>query len=410
MNYGGRLCIACLAGLLLMACQPYSYKERGVPNQVELSPQLQALFAQTKLVCFGRYVLAVPVEAELIFGPQDFPAEILTHVGAASRAKDFAEAHRRSVLARNDTAVVTYFGPGPTSHSFEIRSFENKNAKAYGNEDAQTFVVSGKHLFEWSYGGEELAPLVRGLRARDNAEIPRDPGVCIDHGFIADSSGKYQEILRAGIVLPSLPDISFSVDSNKLASVDGANGEGLLASIAAQKADLGKLYPKLTTLREGKRIVGVWQGEESLVRRADGTHDFEWEAVGKERTTLHPSSISAKMYTKVAANRIGAADEASLSDDEAVALWDRLLGGLRFRVNAPPTQTGRPVTVRSGQVVPRSGMWRASLPSGHPMGAWVAGKSGVVRQAGTPMISFGLSPSDEAQVVWTWMGEANRTS
>lgn len=378
-----------------------------MPARVELSTRLQALFARTKLVCFGRYVLELPVEAELIFGPNDFPGRIITYAGAATRMRDVAKAYRAKVQGKSDSAEITYFGAGPSDNSIEIRFFPSDSARHYGNERLHTFVASGNHLYEWFYGGEEIAPLVRGLRARDNAEIPKDPGVCIDHGFIVDSSGVHQEIMRAGIAIPSLPDVSFSVDSNKLASVDGANGEGLLASIAAQRADLGKRYPKLTTLREGKRIVGVWQGEESLVRRADGTHDFEWEAVGKERTTLHPSSIGAKMYTKVAANRIGAADEASLSDDEAVALWDRLLGGLRFRVDAPPTQTGKPVTVRSGQVVPRSGMWRASLPSGHPLAAWVAGKSGVVRQAGTPMISFGLSPSDEAQVVWTWMGEAS---
>ena len=163
-----------------------------------------------------------------------------------------------------------------------------------------------------------------------------------------------------------------------------------MISIAEQKRYLGGRYPKLTTLREGKRTVGIWQGEESLVRRADGTHDFEWEAVSKERSTLHPARIGAKMYTKVAANRIGAADQASLTDDEAIALWDRLLDAVRFRVNAPPTQTSAPVTVRSGEITPLTGLWRASLPPGHAHAAWVANNSGVLRQKGQPMVSFGL--------------------
>ncbi|MCY1281364.1 hypothetical protein D9M70_301730 [compost metagenome] len=311
------------------------------------------------------------------------------------------------MLAANKTAEISYFGPGPVYNSIEVRSFESKNARTYGVEKARTFVSSGSHLFEWFYGGEELAPLVNGIRARDNADIPPAPGVCIDHGFVADATGTFQEIFGAGIRLPSLPDVSFSVDSNKLASVDDTNGVGLLASIADQKKDLGDRYPKLTTLREGKRTVGVWQGEESLVRRADGTHDFEWEAVGKERTTLHPAWINAKMYTKVAANRIGAADTASLGDEEAIALWNKLLDGVRFRVNAPPTQTGAPVTVRSGEITPLSGMWRAALPPGHPQAAWVASKSSIGRQKGMPMVRFGLSPVDEALVVWTWMGEAS---
>lgn len=402
-----RSAMALLSVFALMACQPYSYKEKGVPNQVELSPRLQALFAKTKLVCFGRYVMEVPDEAELIFGSQDFPGKIVTHAGAANRLKESAEVYRSKMREQSDSAEITYFGEGPAENSIEVRFFPSDSAKSYGNERKHTFIAAGSHLFEWFYGGEELVPLAWGLRARENTEVPKDPGVCIDHGFIADRSGTYQEILRAGIALPSLPDVSFSVDSNKLASAEGENGEGLLASIARQRSDLGERYPKLTTLREGKRSVGIWQGEESLVRRADGTHDFEWEAVGKERTTLHPSSIGAKLYSKVAANRIGAADKASLTDNEAVALWDKLLTGVRFRVNAPPTQTGDPVTVRSGGITPASGMWRASLPAGHRNADWVASKSSISRQKGMPMIRFGLAPSDEAQILWTWMGEAS---
>lgn len=393
-----------LAGLLLAGCQSFAYPENKMSEPVALSPRLQTLFAKTKPVCFGRYVMEVPAEAKLLWGFQDFPGEIVTHVGAAGRLMEMAETYRAAQLAKDKTAEITYFGRGPTEHSVQVRWFPSDVAKQYGAEGTYTFVTAGPHLYEWS-GGRKNPELIRALRARDNAEIPTAPGVCIDHGFVADASGSYQEIFGAGIRLPSLPDVSFSVDSNKLASVDGE--PGLLTSIAEQRKYLGSRYPKLTTLREGKRTVGVWQGEESLVRRADGTHDFEWEAVGRERTTLHPAVIGAKMYTKVAANRIGAADQASLTDEEAVALWDRLLDGVRFRVNAPPTQTGDPVTVRSGETTPLSGIWRASLPPGHPQADWVASKSGILRQKGMPMIRFGLSPSDEALVVWTWMGEAS---
>ncbi|QEZ45250.1 T6SS immunity protein Tli4 family protein [Cupriavidus oxalaticus] len=396
-----------LAALLAAACQSHTYPGKNMSEPAALSPRLQTLFAKTKQVCVGRYVMEVPAEARVLWGFQEFPGKIVAHIGAAGELKKMAQAYRDKVLAANKTAEISYFGPGPIHNSIEVRSFESKNARTYGVEKARTFVSNGAHLFEWFYGGEELAPLVAGIRARDNADIPPAPGVCIDHGFVSDASGTFQEIFGAGIRLPSFPDVSFSVDSNKLATVDDADDVGLLASIAQQKKDLGHRYPTLTTLREGKRTVGVWQGEESLVRRADGTHDFEWEAVGKERSTLHPAWINAKMYSKVAANRIGAAGKASLSDEEAIALWNRLLDGVRFRVNAPPTQTSAPVTVRSGETTPLSGMWRASLPPGHPQAAWVASKSGIVRQKGMPMVRFGLSPADEALVVWTWMGVAS---
>jgi hypothetical protein len=55
---------------------------------------------------------------------------------------------------------------------------------------------------------------------------------------------------------------------------------------------------------------------------------------------------------------VGAAVAASLTDDEAVALWDKLLSGLKFRVKVPgtpegsyyflPTQTAQPPQTING--------------------------------------------------------------
>jgi hypothetical protein len=45
--------------------------------------------------------------------------------------------------------------------------------------------------------------------------------------------------------------------------------------------------------------------------------------------------LDVTMYSKVKANRVGAASAASVDDDEALALWDKLLEGLKFRVAVP---------------------------------------------------------------------------
>ncbi|QBE67189.1 hypothetical protein EWM63_09765 [Pseudoduganella lutea] len=102
----------------------------------------------------------------------------------------------------------------------------------------------------------------------------------------------------------------------------------------------GDNYPSRTVLREGKRTVQHWQGEESLFRREDGTHDFEWAFVGNPKDVANPSEYRIKMFTKVAYNTVGAADKASLTDEQAVALWDRLLAGLKFRVKVPGAPEG----------------------------------------------------------------------
>jgi hypothetical protein len=158
-----------------------------------------------------------------------------------------------------------------------------------------------------------------------------------------------QEMVNVGIFLPSLPDISFSVSSNKNAYADYSPEEfeqteraelSLLARIQQAKHDQGIHYPSRTVLREGKRDVQHWHGEESLIKRKDGTHDFEWALVGKPKDVANPSEFGAQMYTKVEHNTVGAAKAASLSDDEAVALWDKLLSGLKFRVKVPGAPPG----------------------------------------------------------------------
>jgi hypothetical protein len=156
-------------------------------------------------------------------------------------------------------------------------------------------------------------------------------------------------MVNIGIVIPSLPDVSFSVSSNKNAYGDYSPEEfekiqrpklSLLARIKEAQDDQGIHYPSRTVLREGKRNVQHWRGEESLIRRKDGTHDFEWALVGTPRDIANPSEFSAQMFTKVEHNTVGAAKSASLSDDEAVALWDKLLSSLKFRVKVPGAPDG----------------------------------------------------------------------
>lgn len=68
---------AVLVLVLLQACSPnHSFKGKAVPETVKLSERLHALFVKTKLVCFGRYALEVPLEAELIWGEASITDDI----------------------------------------------------------------------------------------------------------------------------------------------------------------------------------------------------------------------------------------------------------------------------------------------------------------------------------------------
>jgi hypothetical protein len=337
----------------------YTYKETAVPASVKLSPRLQALFEKTKVLCFGRYAIEVPQEAQLIVGSPVFGDGIEVVSGGLEKAKGLAAEKIRKVKWEEDTADVTYNGPGPVTDSWQVRYFADKYKKQRNALFFDTYISKGEITFvladSISEGETENVVIARqfarakSLRTRAAEEVPAEPGFCIEHGFMPGDRYGDSEQINAGIYLPSLPDVTFSISSNKDAYADYKKDEfekmkrdelPLLARIKAAQETQGTLYPKRDVLREGKRHVQHWKGEESLIRRPDGTHDFEWAFVGTPRDVANPSEFHAAMFTKVADNMVGAAKKASVSDNEAVALWDKLLSGLKFRVKVPGAPEG----------------------------------------------------------------------
>jgi hypothetical protein len=351
--------IACLpillALFLLDGCSPkYSYKENTVPESVALSPRLHGLFAKTKLLCFGRYALEVPEEAEIIWGSSSFPSRIESIGGGLAASKRHVVDDLAKLKWNDHTAEITYNGAGPIVGSWQIRYYEGETGKEMGLHYFKTYVNKGEFTFilRGSIGKKETeeaaaarqALRAESLRLRGRDDVPVEPGYCVENAFMPSNLYSDQEMVSVGIRLPSLPDVTFSISSNKDAYGDYPPEEfektqraklSLLARIRDAQQAQGILYPSRTVLREGKRDVQHWRGEESLIKRKDGTHDFEWALVGNPRDIANPSEFDAQMYTKVEHNTVGAAKAASLSDEEAVALWDKLLSGLKFRVKVP---------------------------------------------------------------------------
>eukprot|EP01037_Dinobryon_pediforme_P026690 gene26690-29302_t len=217
---------------LLLTYQPYSYKEPGMPDQIPLSPRLQRLFADTKIVCFGRYAMSVPQEAQVLWGAAGFPAEIKIITGGMSAlnahiAEDIAEIrddYRRSY-------EIVFSEQGPIPDSWQIRWFESNTAKESGFLNVRTYLNKGDLSFIYSYEAWESSDaspqrrlgsvlvkhisFAQSLRLSPPDEVPSIPGFCINQGFIADNHYADQESIQAGIFLPSLPDVSFSIDVNK---------------------------------------------------------------------------------------------------------------------------------------------------------------------------------------------------
>lgn len=365
--------LAAFVLVLLQACSPsYAYKEKAVPETVKLSERLETLFAKTKVVCFGRYALKVPQEVELIWGEASISDNIKFIRGGLEASQRRVAADIAKIKHRNATAEITYNKEGPVEASWQIRFYESDLDKefkihlinTYVNKGDLTFILRGaieKGDTE-AVAAARQAALAKGLRLRAANEVPDEPGYCIEHGFMADKLYADQETVSVGIRFPSLPDVTFSISSNKDAYGDyppaqfetEKRGElSLLARIEQAKKDQGLGYPSRTVLREGKRDVQHWHGEESLIKRKDGTHDFEWAFVGTPGDVANPSEYNAVMFTKVKHNVVGAANAASVTDPEAVALWDTLLSGLKFRVKVPNAPEGSYLVHPLPPVIPK---------------------------------------------------------
>lgn len=65
-----------------------SAKEAVIPENFKLSKRLETLFLKTKIVCFGRYALVVPQEAQLISGGTTILSEIKTIPGGITEKNE----------------------------------------------------------------------------------------------------------------------------------------------------------------------------------------------------------------------------------------------------------------------------------------------------------------------------------
>jgi hypothetical protein len=62
--------------------------------------------------------------------------------------------------------------------------------------------------------------------------------------------------------------------------------------------------------------------------------------------------------------------------------------------------------IRSKEVVPKTGLWKAYVPAGHPDEKIVKAKHPFLMKAGSTMITFGLA-YNEKDVLWYWVGDGS---
>ena len=213
---------------------------------------------------------------------------------------------------------------------------------------------------------ENLPSLVAKLVPNPHNQIPAEPGFCIDRAWFRDplTADQGEEIMMSA-QLPSHPDIEFLTI---LAAGNKPATQSLLERSADTEARLTFAQKnRVSRLRADRRTIGGITGDE-LVRRVDEMNDavvytFWWEVGGTETNIFVPHFVF-KMYVGKGQN---GPVPSSLSQEAAMALWDRISSSIRLRPAQPPAPvaTVPPPTLLgayawAGDRCPESGWWSCS--------------------------------------------------
>jgi hypothetical protein len=397
------LFIAAIA--FLAGCNPSDskYNADRTPKMNQPLPKIDRLFAETKPVCFGRFLIDVPKTAQVVWGPTHVGWEIVSypdqgHMIPAQIQDKVKEIEKIKHLEEPSTLIGVF--DGPNAQSKIIVGYKSRHDT--GLVQLHSYIRLGKHAFVQrapnAVLGRNQAGVVnktgyqkyvanlqdtaRRLRLREENEIPTEPGVCIEAGFVAD--GDKYESTSIGFRFPEFPDVSFSLWIHK---TDRPNPDESLevalkdAQKSAEEGGEGRWYSSIKTLRQGVRRMGDWDGSEKLARippppKEKGhpwAHEFAYKSIGVANDSFRPY-VDMEMSTGVEENEKGAV-EPSLKDNEAEALWDKLTTSIRARPTgdsaaakpdkpapdkpAPRPQAKAPLGTQlaSGNRCPQSGTW-----------------------------------------------------
>jgi hypothetical protein len=329
------------------------------------SDKVAALFSETKTICVGRFVIDVPKEADVIYGPAYMDADLLVIPDGAQRIETIINDEQKVVQEEARFAEAPLKGADSMLGKVVEGSLPGQRI-LFANDgsglfyDVRSYVSIGEDLLvaklssfpephRYSEVISHLTEIGRNASARGESEIPSTHGVCIYRGFIGDIGRFMTERATVGIRLRKFPDVHFSVEvtsKDELVESDALEPRVLAAEMEAKRLGASEWYSKVKFIRRGKRSIGKWDGFEVLARKPKqkvelSSHEFAFVSQGEPKNLFLPV-LDLALHTGVRGNEQGSVPP-GLSDDEALDIWDRLTNSIRVRPNiSPPSGVKRP--------------------------------------------------------------------
>lgn len=228
----------------------------------------------------------------------------------------------------------------------------------------------------------DINSIARRLRQRAENEIPTEPGNCIEYAFLPDEPSPAKEppaeLVRIGFRLKEFPDTHLSIfvgPSNPYYEERNSlkwQLEKVEKNLIAEDPNHPRL--KTTYLRRGTRQIHDWRdGFEALSHTPElpevhSIHDFAMDFRGVPSDPLKPYA-EIRLQTGVSDNAAGAT-KGSLTDEEALAVWDRITSTIRVRptsgataktlgANSPPSIPLGELAA-TGRTCPQTGWWQSA--------------------------------------------------
>jgi hypothetical protein len=425
---------------MLTACDD-TPREWKTPNMTALTPRLQAVFQNAKTVCFGRFMIDVPSSATPVWGETDIELGVSVIPNGVDEAKELAqkfiqELNSEKAINHDDVpmllSVEDVVQPeGKIITGYE--SFESINGlkiNGYFRMKNDGVIIDARPLRD---DKDETIALIRSiarrLRQRSESEIPTDPGNCVEHAFLPDEPGTEKEpraeLVRIGFRLKEFPDTHLSIfvgPSNPHYTESDSLEWRLNRLEKNQRAqDPNNPLVKTKDLRRGARQIHNWlNGFEALSRTPEqaeihSIHDFAMDFRGVPSDPLKPYA-EIQMQTGVANNAAGAT-KASLTDEEAIAVWDKITSTIRVRptgaaaVKTAETDSGPRLPLgelaATGRTCPHTGWWGPDESKDNQGDRWQHIKAGErmphVVSVGEPSVwqkLKGERPSYRTATVW----------
>lgn len=341
-----------------------------------------------KTVCLGRFLVDLPEETRLeLANPRihgfdissldepeaDFQVRLVQREARLRATPDRLGGNKnvesvREVKTENGVIGKIFVHSRTVMEGTRMRGLEQEHYRFEGV--AIEALVHGKGLsFDLSATDydpakiENLHKLVAKLVPNPSNETPTGPGFCVYRAWFRDPLTADQgEQIMMHAQLPAHPDIELLAI---LAAGNKPTSPGLLERSAQTEASLpADVKKRVSRLRGSPRAIGGVTGDE-LVRRVVEKNDsigytFWWEVSGTEDNVFIPHFVF-KMTTGEGGN---GPVPSSLSQDAAMALWDKISSSIRLRpaqerkpVAAEPPPTPLGTYALAGERCPESGWW-----------------------------------------------------